>query len=123
MLNYRKIAGNLTSYKRDLLWSVHRANKSHDTPVGADIKNEMEELGRNTAGGQFYPRLNELAEDDFIKKNDHPEDPRGFTAELSKKGKATLTELALRTVESLEIEIPNCALPNTGMRTGSRGGV
>src|SRR6056297_1676931 len=93
----RQLASNLTSYKRDLLWGVHRANRAHETPVGADVKTELEALGQtNTEGGQFYPRLNELVDAGLVTKDDHPDDGRGFTVDLTEEGNAVLTELVLR---------------------------
>lgn len=113
----RQIASNLTSYKRDLLWAIYRANQQHETPVGADVKTKLEELGQtNTEGGQFYPRLNELVDSNLATKDDHPEDGRGFTVELTEKGQAVLTELVLRTVESLDMDVPECALPSADVR-------
>lgn len=118
----RQIVGDLTSYKRDLLWGVYRANQQHDTPVGADVKRELETLGQtNTQGGQFYPRLNELVKRGLVMKDDHPEDERGFTVALTKDGKAVLTELVLRTADSLDMDIPKGALPSTDVRPRARG--
>ncbi|NEU59240.1 helix-turn-helix transcriptional regulator [Halorussus sp. MSC15.2] len=120
----RRIASDLTSYKRDLLWAVHRANHTEEkeTPVGADVKRELEALGQtNTEGGQFYPRLNELVDSGLATKDDHPNDARGFTVELTEDGKAILSELVLRTAESLDMDVPECALPSSDVRPRTRG--
>ncbi|MFC4451390.1 hypothetical protein [Halorussus aquaticus] len=114
-------AADLTSYKRDLLLAVYRANQATETPVGADVKRELEALGQtNTAGGQFYPRLNELVERGFLTKSDHPDDARGFTCDLTGEGKTVLTQLFVRNAISLDIDVPESDLPADPPRPGRR---
>ncbi|NEU58720.1 helix-turn-helix transcriptional regulator [Halorussus sp. MSC15.2] len=112
---------DLTSYKRDLLLAVYRANQANETPVGADVKRELEALGQtNTAGGQFYPRLNELVERDLVTKSDHPDDARGFTCDLTDEGKTVLTQLFVRNAVSLDIDVTELDLPAEPPRPGLR---
>ncbi|MFC4451111.1 helix-turn-helix transcriptional regulator [Halorussus aquaticus] len=114
-------AADLTSYKRDLLLAVYRANQATETPVGADVKRELEALGQtNTQGGQFYPRLNELVERTLITKNDHPDDARGFTCDLTEEGREVLTQLFVRNAISLDIDVAELDLPAEPPRPGRR---
>ncbi|WP_135855281.1 helix-turn-helix domain-containing protein [Halorussus salinus] len=107
-----EMAADLTSYKRDLLLATYRANQANDTPVGTDVKDELETLGQtNTEGGQFYPRLNELVEQGFLTKSDHPDDARGFTCDLTEEGRILLTQLFVRTAASLDIDVAEFELP------------
>ncbi|NEU59197.1 helix-turn-helix transcriptional regulator [Halorussus sp. MSC15.2] len=117
----KQTAANLTSYKRDLLLAVYRANEATEIPVGADVKRELEALGQtNTAGGQFYPRLNELVDQDLVTKSDHPDDARGFTCDLTDEGKTVLTQLFVRNAISLDIDVPESDLPAEPPRPGLR---
>ncbi len=112
---------DLTSYKRDLLLAAYRANQANDTPVGADVMDELERLGQtNTEGGQFYPRLNELVERGFLTKRDHPDDARGFTCSLTEEGRTILAQLFVRNAESLDIDVPESDLPAEPPRRGLR---
>ncbi len=112
---------DLTSYKRDLLLAAYRANQQHDTPVGADVMDELEALGQtNTEGGQFYPRLNELVDRGLLTKSDHPDDARGFTCSLTHDGRTLLTQLFVRNAISLDIDITDFDLPAEPPRPGRR---
>ncbi|WP_135855218.1 helix-turn-helix domain-containing protein [Halorussus salinus] len=114
-------AADLTSYKRDLLLAAYRANQANETPVGADVMDELEALGQtNTEGGQFYPRLNELVEAGFLTKSDHPDDARGFTCSLTEEGRMILGQLFVRNADSLDIDIPESDLPVESPQSGLR---
>lgn len=102
-----------------MLWAIHRANQKYDVPIGSDLKSELDQLGRKTEGGQFYPRLSELVESGLVTKADHPEDTRGFTAELTDDGTAVITHLFVRSADALGVDISESALP-TSYSHGSR---
>lgn len=109
---FREIGVGLTAYQRDLLWAVFQANEHHNHPVGTEIKAEVRQFGRtNTQGGQFYPRLSELADEGLVEKEQHPSDDRGKTYQLTEKGETVLTALFLRGADVFGLEIPRETLP------------
>lgn len=60
---------DLTAFQRDILYCLHKAADTGETPYGLGIKRELESYYNHDINhGRLYPNLDELVDKDLIEK-------------------------------------------------------